>query len=1812
MPQLWTFSLWCLAVVLMPIQILSTLLRVRAHVGRPGVGHFASSRFIQFFLVCTYAACASHACEHEAIFAHGIPDGQNAAISAWRPFLGASIRHGEADHPGPQCNGPPVIGFCITNPTSLAKKADTFQDLFKATSAHVITCSETAATENVQKTFQTAMRPTKVLWSPPVQSLTSNNAATSQRGKASGVALISKVAARPARLSLPEAWIGCTRFLHSVIQIGQSHCQVVTLYCKPLCQPGAMEYNNELLDMALKQIDLIPLPFLVLGDMNMAIEQFSSWSLLESQGCRTLDQLHLRLKACPMPFTCKEATCPDNGIVSASLVPFVTKVEVLDCTWLATHRPVHFQIQLPGQSLFAYHVRFPKSFVELCIADQDWANMQDLTGELQHANDITSWAKAVENNVHATLQKGLGSRPKLPKSFRGRCQPVKFVKCPYLSPVRPANAGSFEPSTEVNTISTRRKVTQVRRLESLARRLQKVHKDGQMSEKTTKELQQEWNAIVRSHAFGAPFLHWISAWPEISWPKWPLPSHEWVFTATQIARFQTEAALREDEKVFQNKLAFARNMDKEANNKQAYAQVRGPGMPRVFELGTTVSFSAMIVPGLNTRHHDIYADAEDLARLDPRYPIALGKHSGKIVELEEHRCLVHTADDCHEWEENTTIFQPQFVISPADIAKQLDKFWLPIWQRDKLDLDFMTAATQHTSFHHLFAQFPPHPDIHVDPIDPEAWQTALKKLKAKSARGTDLISAQELKMLPWSFVHALAKILATYESGFPSDFMHGLICPLSKIEGIPLPSQTRPITLLPQVYRLWAAATTVQITKILCAWVPLEVTGLLPGRGATATAYITQFMVELARKQHAVKSGLTLDIIKCFNCLRWDFCFHAMLSMGIPRLILTQWIGSIKSLTRHWLLHNQIQTAGPGSCGLPEGDQWSVLAMIATATTWVTNVRAGLQDQEGAMLSAYADNWAWTLSSVTDHQPALQKTLEVTNAAGVRVDWTKTWCWSTCHNHAKTVQQEVNRVLPTVNIPAKSSAADLGYMLQYSGNNTLGVLTTRIEKGLLRLARLQAMPHQLSTKEAMLRTSIFPAALHGSDVKPPAIDTMLQMRSKTARALFGSSANLSPAIALACTKNAILDPEYWLILRAIANARTFLAPKTMQMQQDFFWLSSRFRGSLSQVHGPASALAHLLEKVDWKIDRLGQLHVTAFLHFPLLEVSLKRIERFLQKAWMDKLVIMHTNKTKLFHFPDIARIETLAVLNKFVDGKRWLLIREIAGAFQTASQKQRWLDNSSGLCPFCNQPDSREHRLLECPIGAEVRQPYQQAIAQWIADESLFPAFPVISVYPEDEAFQLVHFRQPQPVWQPSVRAAAEAIHRAGYEVHWFTDGSCLFPGDPTARHAAFSVVLDLCCTDEERVVMSDQYKWNALELPTLQVACVARSQGEQDILRAETHAIVTIAENIGFGVIHCDSSAAIHNAEKALHACTPAAFISCEHMDLLMRLWKVRDRITIKLHKVKAHQVISSVSNPLLRYWAMGNDRADRAAQSTCLHYLPDFAASLQVLHDEISRDKFQLETVFHLHVELQEVRARAERNLNPLDQTKQVDHRTVVDAFSNWTVELPWRGAQADTQFLRESSFGGEFAILAYQWMLELKWPSTDDGPLNLQSGTSWIELALSFMCFSCKYLPVLRKDEHGTQRLIFPGNFSSAKDRGLTYTEAGTMMQKLVEQVRSLVPEQVWPNNLTHGKMNSMYRLGASKHFQGVHLRPAMPAQKEVIQLVLNAVAGSQHSGLDTAPVIPGASGRDVAAEGTWQVRANRAKLAMIKVRKRRRVH
>jgi hypothetical protein len=220
---------------------------------------------------------------------------------------------------------------------------------------------------------------------------------------------------------------------------------------------------------------------------------------------------------------------------------------------------------------------------------------------------------------------------------------------------------------------------------------------------------------------------------------------------------------------------------------------------------------------------------------------------------------------------------------------------------------------------------------------------------------------------------------------------------------------------------------------------------------------------------------------------------------------------------------------------------------------------------------------------------------------------------------------------------------------------------------------------------------------------------------------------------------------------------------------------------------------------------------------------------------------------------------------------------------------------------------------------------------------------------------------------------------------------------------------------------------------------------------------------------------------------------------------------------------------------------------------------------------------------------------------------HDDIFSAFVNWAVE-PSRSisCEHDVQVSEHSSFGGGLATETLLWLRSIKWPCEDvnQGPLGFASGSSWLELGLSWMLFHAAYVPIIRCDSR-VKRLTQPGNYSDALDDNLTLAESGTMVQKMIDNLEALLPE---PLLFTYqrGKVSSCYHVGLKIFVQGLKVRLQLPNQKLIMEEMLRLV-GNTDTPTQATPKIDVSSGERTNFPGSWQHRQDHAELRMKSVRK-----
>lgn len=128
---------------------------------------------------------------------------------------------------------------------------------------------------------------------------------------------------------------------------------------------------------------------------------------------------------------------------------------------------------------------------------------------------------------------------------------------------------------------TKRKVTQLRRIQNLYRRLQKSENSEQTTQRYVDEMKLEWIAILKSCCFGQPFHHWMAGVPEIGMPPWPLPTSRWLHVAMQVVQHHVTSAIAADKKSYDKKSQFVQMCDKKfRGSSQTFMAVKSaPPLP---------------------------------------------------------------------------------------------------------------------------------------------------------------------------------------------------------------------------------------------------------------------------------------------------------------------------------------------------------------------------------------------------------------------------------------------------------------------------------------------------------------------------------------------------------------------------------------------------------------------------------------------------------------------------------------------------------------------------------------------------------------------------------------------------------------------------------------------------------------------------------------------------------------------------------------------------------------------------------------------------------------------------------------------------------------------------------------------------------------------------------------------------------------------------------------------------------------------------------------------------------------------------------
>eukprot|EP00438_Fugacium_kawagutii_P005392 Skav210137 [mRNA] locus=scaffold1493:168850:173052:- [translate_table: standard] len=1362
------------------------------------------------------------------------------------------------------------------------------------------------------------------------------------------------------------------------------------------------------------------------------------------------------------------------------------------------------------------------------------------------------WSHQVEKAVHAALlevQQDMlptSGFAGLPPNCRGRCQPFEPKKTHVTGLIPQARQGEFAPIVDQPTHLIKNLTIQVRRIHSLRRRC------GANKPQPALVLQQEWQCILRAKGCKQHFWDWLFTMPELYPVPLSTPVEAYLFDMGQLLEHHVNQLVYQHNKRRDQLSAFLRDRDvKRFGKKQAFQSIREPSHGLVDQIQQTIQYRVPVSVPL--QHGLVTVDLPSNHTLLSHLPCTIDDQLAEVVSLNESHLELMLQDADAVLADTFILSQLQHWVEPPKVATLMNDYWLRFWDQDQ-----GVSDDRWDDFLSLLEHFPPQQPVPNSTADLETWKWAVKALNPATARGSCGWSASELQMLP---VACIADLKAACDqmipSGFPTFLMRARVVALCKKAGSFSPSDVRPITVLSLIYRLWSKVATRSVFLCWGDLFPPSVTGFLPKRSYTNALYALQLQLEKAAYGAGAQSpgGLTLDIQKAFNNVPTKPCRRLMLLLGVDPMLVDCWYTSLGRMKRSWQVQGQLFEQLPTATGVPEGDQWSVLSMLAINRALVYLVELQCPS---VILHLFADNWSFHAASSQAHSSMMLLLQDFTQKLHIPIDWQKTFCWATSDEHADEWTRLRNLYPFAHDLQHVSNSRELGIIMHYRCRMTRDTQQERHDLALQRLRKLQHLQVDYKVKGEIIQAACINKALYGTHAYATGASFFKELRTEIKSAFLGSKANAQPHLSCMILTSSLQDPEQYVISQAVIHARMYLSVASDAEALEFYNLVASVDRPPQSIMGPAGALSFYLAKLSWQLDRQGWLLVDAFFRLHLLYSDLADILRAVEQAWLDLVALEVSSRQGCKHMPPLDRRLTTTVFSRMGSDGKHALALELTGAFMTGEQKHHFLDDGA-LCPFCSQVDSKEHQLLHCPATEVVRHTHADTCEMLDQHDLIYTLQPAVFQNSQFSYIRMLQFHLPEADLQ---------VTQARYG--FFTDGSCQQPTSPFHRWGAYAVVFPLHAVAE---IVADVHLPLGMILDKhFGTAGVALLPGRQSIDRAELLAAVQTHEQRTEQPVHTDSAYVLSRYALLQQTRNIWVLHKMKNFDLLRRwhtlLWD--HDLSTPTVKVKAHQDLLADS-PRETWLRIGNAVADLVAKRACLQLLPSYT---QLMRDGFT-DEQHAQDFFHKQLLLRRDLALMRKQLlTQDDNVEQFNPSRTLQVYQNWDFTEGWHVAidDDDLWITDYSRWGTPFTHLLLQWLGSLRFPSP---ALDHDCGVTWLELFFNFMLTTQTDVPL--KVEGYYQPVASLLGWSREQ---FLINDAIVSFTGAIKHVEFLLQRDLLPKG--RGVLiSSLYKLGAGGHKMGLSQRPCMLLQDESMQWVwdyLHRSPDSKKTQFVELPTIP----------------------------------
>ena len=1597
----------------------------------------------------------------------------------FRVYLHA-CRIGEASNPGPDT----PIRFAVLNPTSLSDKTPLLREI----GADILCLSETSCTAATQREEQRLLKDDlgfAVQWGCPVppHSETSKGD-NARRGQPLGVAILSKFPTRPPRLPIEDPYYRSCRFQETWIKVHNINLCVIVIYAFTDAHPNSREKNRVLLSYALQRACQAG-PFVaVTGDFNNALKNSPEGLHFRHHGfVDTLEwaRWHFPSKIHP---TCNGVSFNDTILASPGVFNLIDHAEVLSECAFANHLPFVLTLKAPPRTHITQKLIIPQDWTQLNVDTQASHATYLYKRDILHAtfdsdssvdHKLHQWALHVEDSIcirkdnHDANESELRNKA-LPRSFRGRCHGPKCVKIQTTGPPKPAGRHQFEPFSDVCTLTATHKTRQVRRIESFLRNL-----EAAISNTRTYELRDhlalEWKAICRAPGYPHSFSRWAittvtSLWLVSPFSEGAVPWVRHLLAATRsdcqtYFRFAKDARTKNFQETLENDWKLF-------GGKFTCKLLKKAPHPPINQLMDVVQVTA-------TR---LRANGKDKPRLLLDHPICVSPSDFVSIEgcptlvLKQDGLTLTVRDLPDHCPARCRIELELWVTAPPDVARLIEREWQPLWNRDTVEETQDLATWKHAI--NTIDRFGWHADaINASTRSIEPWKRALRRTRAHAAKGLCGFSQPEMLSLSDEAIDDLARVFQFIqdEQLWPEILIAARTVFLHKKATDLRPGNTRPITIFPLLFRLWGKVLSDAIMSVWEPRIPHLVAGAVPHKACSDIWWWIHSQCDLASQSDQVVFGFVQDLRKCYNCLpRLPIC-RLLIDFGVPPQLVSLWEQALTHFVRYFILGGD--TFGPFSAttGIPEGDPVSVLAMLAFSILWN---RAHTDQFTEA--PTYADNLELFSRNFTSISNLFESNISFQLAWKQSIAWDKSWVWSNKPSGQKLWQQFLSHRNQSTNAddmpPIARVATELGAVINYTPLRFKGDQPARFVQASARLRSAKALPLSCSNAAKTVCSAVLPVALHGCEIMFPTNNQLSKLRTDIARVIIGPRSKTNPWLACCILCEQCLDPLFHCVVNIFRLVRRMMITDLALVSD--VWVAAlalqrHANGNRRMMRtGPRAALVRAATEMQFTLlpdfgVRTARSHL-----FNIAQRSAKQLKLHIRYAW-DDLVMQRIFTTKRWQEVESVDSSTTALILNSLPGEEQAVLRnQLVGAFQSPDMYKHWKENDATTCAACGQEDICQlHTFLFCPATTAVREDW----CDWLKD--LSPADKQALILPS-----MPEIQASDDIWNIlSQRATPQARFSIPREQPCviYTDGSSNQARSHLERHVAWAIVRDHCTLDTQRVdYMQDWNRRNFALPPTFEVLQTGPVSLWQTVARAELTAILVSLCGANHAMVYSDSQYAVNLVNNILCQPDPKRYWKADNFDLVLAVCAIAPTCqAARICKIKAHQDLCAIPEPLAKYHAIGNTAAN-AARATGFLDTTELISGLQA-SAALARAKTRMTMQFCAQATLAFLRHSKDKEDSQHLNAQPTRCRLGMHITSTQAQALLWfcdpAYSKLDIPSLPHSEYefafwGVSYLSLLRNWLAALQWPSESQG--DGSPDITWFELYLDFCIATQRNVP------------------------------------------------------------------------------------------------------------------------------------------------